>query len=649
VHRRKATLTIRIRVPKAHHAKRGVRYISAATKGVSLSFTGATSLQQAVAVTPGGPQCVTALGATSCQIAVQLAPGTYTATIAAYDQAPVDGAIPIGANVLSVARNVKLTIALQKANQFGVTLDGIPASFAVGNFPSATAGTPFAAPQAFSVAVKDADGDVIVGAYNSVVTLKNSDVSGATQIVTGGFDAPLGAQLLSSSDTAALRYNGNAVAAQITASAANATAGSGLFVPAGVDIVTIATDYAPGAVPGLCPAGAAGDLRAAMCAANPGDAIFFVCGNPCTVKLGAPLPPIEQNLTIDGGSYGQAIVDGSGSYRVFFVDSGIVALKNLEIQSAYAAGGNGGTARGGGGGGAGLGAGLFVNSATAVVSVTNTYFVSCGAQGGLGGYSGNSIAGGGGGGLGAAGGTGAAGALGGSGGGGVIGAGVSSISGANAGNGGIGGGGGGGGGVSSGPPFGNGGLGGAAYGDSGNQPGNPGDSGSTGASGGGGGFGGGGGGGADMGMAGGQGGFGAGGGGNGGGAGGSGGPGGGGGGGVGGLSGGAGGSLGTISGGNGGSGASGCCGAGGGGGGAAAGPAIFVNAGALTTTNSGATLATAVAGAGGISATSGLAGTADATPVFNYAGKVNGSATTGPIASALTGSAPQARHRRPKQ
>jgi hypothetical protein len=645
-HRRKATLAIHIRVPKAHHAKHGEHYISAATKGVSLSFTGATSLQRAIAVTPGSPQCVTRLGVTSCQISVQLPPGTYSATIAAYDEAPVAGAIPIGANVLSVARNVKITMALQVANQFGVTLDGVPASFAVDDFPSAAVGTPFASPQAFNVAVKDADGDVIVGTYNSVVSLRSSDATGATEIVTGGFDAPLAGELLSSNDTAALRYNGNAVAAQITASSAIATAGSGLFVPTGVDVVTLDTDYAPGATPGLCPAGSAGDLRAAMCAAKPSDAIFFICGNPCEVTLGAPLPPIEQNLTIDGGSYGKVIVDGDGAYRVFFVDHGNVALKNLEIQSAYAAGGNGGSATGGGGGGAGLGAGLFVNSATAVVSVTNTYFINCAVQGGVGGYSGNSPAGGGGGGLGAAGGTGASGAFGGSGGGGVVGPGAGSMSGADAGNGGLGGGGGGGGGVSPGPPFGNAGTGAAAYGGPANLPGNDGQSGSTGASGGSGGFGGGGGGGADMGIAGGQGGLGAGGGGNGGGPGGSAGPGGGGGGGIGSLSGGAGGALATISGGNGGSGASGCCGAGGGGGGAAAGPAIFVNAGVLTTFNSGATLVSASAGAGGISATSGSSGTANATPVFNYAGTVNGSGSIGPVASALTGLAPQARRHR---
>ncbi|MGB6986482.1 MAG: hypothetical protein WBD74_10965, partial [Candidatus Aquilonibacter sp.] len=70
-----------------------------------------------------------------------------------------------------------------------------------------------------------------------------------------------------------------------------------------------------------------------------------------------------------------------------------------------------------------------------------------------------------------------------------------------------------------------------------------------------------------------------------------------------------------------------------GGGGVAAGPAVFVNMGTLTTVNSAATGCVSTAGlAGGIPATN---GSRDATPVFNYGGTVNGSATTGPIASAL--------------
>lgn len=81
-----------------------------------------------------------------------------------------------------------------------------------------------------------------------------------------------------------------------------------------------------------------------------------------------------------------------------------------------------------------------------------------------------------------------------------------------------------------------------------------------------------------------------------------------------------------------------------GGGGEAAGPAIFVNAGSVTITNSGATNSNATPGAsGGSPATN---GTADPTPIFNYAGSVNGSATTGPVAGTLPTTVPTTAKRR---
>lgn len=65
-------------------------------------------------------------------------------------------------------------------------------------------------------------------------------------------------------------------------------------------------------------------------------------------------------------------------YRAFWVDSGTVALENLQIQNAEAQGG----------GGAGAAAVLFINQANAVVSITNDYFLNCSAAGGAGGGSG---------------------------------------------------------------------------------------------------------------------------------------------------------------------------------------------------------------------------------------------------------------------
>ena len=400
----------------------------------------------------------------------------------------------------------------------------------------------------------------------------------------------------------------------------------------GADIVTSSGDTTLGTIPGMCPAGATGELRAVMCAAKSGDTIVFntqaMCGStsPCVITLAAPLPPIAQNLTIDGAG-GSLAIDGASKYRVFFADTGTIAIQNLTIQNATAQGGNGGPGRAAGGGGPGLGAGLFVNQGTAIVSVTNVAFANVQAIGGSGGTPNSAHGCGGGGGLG---GNGAGGSddtyQAGGGGGGVLGAGAPPTSGTN-GSGGAGGVGGGAGGGLSGT--GAGGVGGASYTS------NPNDAGSSATNGAGAnaGFGGGGGGCAayNYSYAGTLSSFGGGGGGEGGVTSGNGGPGGGGAGNA--LfsgQGGAGGQLATISGGKGDA-------NGNGGGGAAAGPAIFVNAGTLTTSNSSVKVSTATGGLnGGTSGSAATSGGSDSTATFNFAGTVNGSKTAGPVAGALT-------------
>ncbi|MES2951176.1 MAG: hypothetical protein V4858_21790 [Pseudomonadota bacterium] len=294
------------------------------------------------------------------------------------------------------------------------------------------------------------------------------------------------------------------------------------------------------------------------------------------------------DLTIDGGTQ-TIVVDGASTYPILMVDTGTVTLRKLRLQNGKSAGGNGGAD--GGGGGLGAGGCLFVNQASANVTVNTVGFSNCAVQGGNGGNAGTTIVKGGGGGgawggVGGAAGSSEAAGNGGAGGGPLGGS-------AGAGAGGVGG-------------FGSGGGGGAF---------NVGGGGFTGGVGG---FGGGGGSGGDGGAfpgggAGGAGGYGAGGGGGGARFGGTGG--------VGGTGGG-----GTAGNGNGAS-------HGGGGGGAALGPAIFVYQGSLTIITSGATGSTATAGLGGSgSVSNGSPGTADATSLF--------AVTPGNVTGALTGALP---------
>jgi len=425
-------------------------------------------------------------------------------------------------------------------------------------------------------------------------------------------------------------------------------------------IVTLNTDIdsVSGGVNGAGTGNPLGDLRYAMQNVTSPGLIVFNCGNPCTITLQGPLPPIEISETIDGGTFGNTIIDGAGAYRVFFVEIveiGIVTLENLQIQNALAQGGAGG--QDSGGGGLGAGAGLFAEGG--IVNVVNDYFVNCTAVGGAG-ASATGQGGGGGGAMG--GGSQSAGGPGGSGNGGGGGGGVLQL-----GGGAIAGGGGGGGGAGTAGTggTGSGGSGGAGYGlnASGSAGANPVSDGGVGGSAGP--FGGGGGGGAATsvgvpGGAGGDGGFGGGGGGGGaggmGGNGGAGGQGGSGGGGGGGAPPGPGGSLGGVPGGGGtltGGAQGGNAGTvtnpgGGGGGGAAVGPAIFVMLATVTITNSGAGTVTATGGAGGGSTdggTSGAGGNSDATPVFANGGTLNGLSAAGPAPGALTNLLPAAHAR----
>jgi hypothetical protein len=237
----------------------------------------------------------------------------------------------------------------------------------------------------------------------------------------------------------------------VTAGPAMATLSNGFTISnAGVTVVTLATDTVPGS-PAGSGTGTSGDLRYAIQNAPAGNTIVFdtTAMGSSTIALAGPLPPIEQDVTIDGGYYGRITIDGANAYRAFFVDTGIVSIQNLKVQNALAKGGNGGDnslsqTSGPGGGGFGAGACVFVNQSTAAVTLGNDYLVNCSAVGGNGGTATLTTyyRGGGGGGLGADGGTVSTVGYGGGGGGGVLGAGSASTNGAG-GAGGIGGGGGG--------------------------------------------------------------------------------------------------------------------------------------------------------------------------------------------------------------
>ncbi|MBS0629847.1 MAG: autotransporter domain-containing protein [Verrucomicrobia bacterium] len=110
--------------------------------------------------------------------------------------------------------------------------------------------------------------------------------------------------------------------------------------------------------------------------------------------------PVANAITILGNNF---TLNGSNTFRGFFVQGGTVTIENLRFSNVRAKGGDGSIAAvgGGGGGGAGLGGALYVSNGTTVI-LNNPSFLNSNATGGSGGTTDATIAlgaGGGGGGL----------------------------------------------------------------------------------------------------------------------------------------------------------------------------------------------------------------------------------------------------------
>jgi hypothetical protein len=178
----KASVSLRIRVPKRHRAPRDLRshYISPATQGIAIAISGPNGFSSNIVagLTPSSPGCTTSSSGVTCTLslgalAACAVANCYAATLKAYDAVSCAGGactIPAGAKELSAAQSVVFNVAVGTTNTVSATLGGIPQSISV---------TPLVAkylrgdahelrlygPQAQSLVVValDADNDPIVG------------------------------------------------------------------------------------------------------------------------------------------------------------------------------------------------------------------------------------------------------------------------------------------------------------------------------------------------------------------------------------------------------------------------------------------------------------------------------------------------------
>jgi len=330
---RSASLIIRIHIPQERLRQRHAKYISAATKAITLAFFGASKFTRVIDLTRADPRC--SGSPLTCTISVALKAGKYLAKLRTYDEAPVHGAIPSGAKLLSTATRVALSVKRGKANALKVTLDGVPASFVIGGFPDATAGTGFLdAP--FSVTAKDAGGFTIVGTYATPVTLSDTDTGHATVIATKGADFPPAGKLTSSSDIATMSYTGKAIAPVTIVASAGAVIGDGLFAVHNPIYVADYSDNAvkevpPGCAVAACVTSLGGGFNhpAAVAADGSGNVFVADAANNAIKKI--PLGCVSAGcVTTLGGGFNDpqgVAVDSAGN--VFVGDTPNSAVKKI--------------------------------------------------------------------------------------------------------------------------------------------------------------------------------------------------------------------------------------------------------------------------------------------------------------------------------
>jgi virginiamycin B lyase len=167
-YRERGRLVLRIRVPK--HPRSRARYVSPATKSMTIALDGPSKVNDTIQLAPGSNTFSVALA--PCPTAA----ACYTGTIATYDA---------HARVLSSNQRIAFAITAGSNNSIAVTLDGIAASLTLTpTGASSLQGSDAAGfsiskcvtvAQAVALAAYDADGEQILGAGAPTLSLTSND------------------------------------------------------------------------------------------------------------------------------------------------------------------------------------------------------------------------------------------------------------------------------------------------------------------------------------------------------------------------------------------------------------------------------------------------------------------------------------------
>ena len=201
------TLTFTVTVPKKVNPKTK-SYVSPASKGLWLEFSGSTAPNRTFALTKNAKACTTTLKALVCTLSDSLKAGSYAAVLWLFDKPPVKGKWYNARPLSETFHAVSFRIDAGKTTTIHPIFNGIIAALTISKFPQGCNTGPFG-PAAFAVAAADYDGYTIAGTYFGAITLfdNNSNVT----LGTSGPDNPPPNELLSSFDTPTVAWNGNSL------------------------------------------------------------------------------------------------------------------------------------------------------------------------------------------------------------------------------------------------------------------------------------------------------------------------------------------------------------------------------------------------------------------------------------------------------
>lgn len=170
-----ATFVVKIPAKRRTSGTRTPKYLTADVQGIQFIVSQNNGTVSAGSgffpLLPTESYCTTPSGGgLTCTLAVQAVPGDDTFAVTTFDQPSPQ----YDADVISTG-SVEATISAQKSNTVDIVTSGVPTAFvlSVDNQYPTVAGT-----QAVHLLALDADMNVIVGPYDTPITLTNSDTSG---------------------------------------------------------------------------------------------------------------------------------------------------------------------------------------------------------------------------------------------------------------------------------------------------------------------------------------------------------------------------------------------------------------------------------------------------------------------------------------